>query len=171
MPGTQPTPLHRGSDSPEYDEQDSGSNGAASTARDLAAFLQMLLNRGAYGGKQILSQASVAAMARHQVDSSIPWLMPLLNPTTGKRIEFEFRGGGYGYGLFIFGPGDRFRPNGALASRSAFGHLGYATAFIWADPERELLGVYLTVVPRLHRDLPIANTDLFQNAVHAAVVD
>ena len=51
MPGTEPAPgVHGGSDSPEYDELDLGSGGAASTARDLAAFLQMLLNRGAYDG-------------------------------------------------------------------------------------------------------------------------
>lgn len=171
MPATAPSPGHRGIDSPEYDEFDSGSGGVASTARDLAAFLQMLLNRGAYGGKQILSPASVAAMARNQVDTSIPWIMPFISPTTGKRLEHEFHGGGYGYGLFIFGPGDRFRSNGALVSQSAFGHSGYASAYMWADPERALIGVYLTVVPRLHRDLPVGNMDLFQNAVHAAIVD
>jgi CubicO group peptidase (beta-lactamase class C family) len=172
MPVTQPVPgMHGGIDSAEYDELDTGSNGAASTAWDLAAFLQMLLNRGAYGGKQILSPASVAAMARPQVDASIPWLWPRISPTTGKRMEFEFHGGGYGYGLFLFGPGDRFGLNGALASPSAFGHGGFASAYIWADPERELLGVYLTVVPRLHRDFAVGPMDLFQNAVHAAIVD
>jgi hypothetical protein len=44
---------------------------------------------------------------------------------------------------------------------------------MWADPERELVGVYLSVSPRLDRDLILAtaNTDLFQNAVHAAILD
>jgi CubicO group peptidase (beta-lactamase class C family) len=172
MPGTEPAAgLHGGSDSPAYDELDSGSAGAASTARDLAAFLQMLVNRGAYAGKRILSAASVTAMTRHQLDTSIPWIMPMISPTTGKRMDFEFHGGGYGYGLFIFGPGDRFRPNGALASRSAFGHLGYGGAYMWADPERELVAVYLSVSPGLHRDLPITKTDLFQNAVNAAILE
>jgi CubicO group peptidase (beta-lactamase class C family) len=110
-------------------------------------------------------------MTRQQLDTSIPWIWPLINPTTGQRMDFEFHGGGYGYGLFIFGAGDRFRPNGALASLSAFGHLGYASAYMWADPERELAGVYLYVSPRLHRDMPFTNSDLFQNAVHAAIVD
>src|SRR5215468_8522155 len=42
MPGTKPSPgLHGGADSPEYDELDTGAGGAASTARDLALFLQM----------------------------------------------------------------------------------------------------------------------------------
>ena len=172
MPGTQPAPgLHRGSDSPEYDELDLGSTGAASTAHDLAVFLQMLLNRGAYGGKRILSAASVAAMTRHQVDTSIPWIWAFVHPATGKRAEVELRSGGYGYGLYIFGAGDRFRANGSLASLSAFGHMGYGGFYMWADPERDLVGVYLGVSPRLHRDMPVTNTALFQNAVHGAILE
>ena len=136
------------------DEADCGSSGLTSTAQDLAAFLQMLLNGGSYGGRQILSPASVAAMTRHQVDTGIPWILPWITPTTGKRIEIDLSGGGYGYGLYIFGAGDRFRANGSLASLSAFGHPGNGGSFVWADPERELVGVYLSVSPRLHRDLP-----------------
>ena len=172
MPGTLPTsPLARGIDSPEHDQIDAGSNNLKSTARDLAAFLQMLVNGGALGGRRILSQASVAAMTRQQVDTSIPWVMTRILPPTGKRLKIEIHGGGYGYGLFVFGPGDRFRANGALASLSAFGHMGYGGAYMWADPERELIGVFLGVMPGLRRDLPLQNTDLFQNAVYAAIVD
>src|SRR5262245_49737796 len=100
MPGTAPARgLHGGPDSPEYDELDTGSSGAASTARDLAVFLEMLINHGTYDGKRILSAASVAAMTRQQVDTSIPCIVPLINPATGKRMDSEFHGGGYGYGL------------------------------------------------------------------------
>ena len=172
LPGTLPTtPLTLGLDSPEHDQLDLGANNAKSTARDLAAFLQMLVNRGSYGGHQILSRATVAAMVSHQVDTSIPWIMTRILPPTGKRLKIEFHGGGYGYGLFIYGPGDRMRANGALASRSAFGHMGYGGAYTWADPERELVSVILGVSPGLHRDLAIGNTDLFQNAVNAAIID
>src|SRR5262245_16828355 len=117
----------------------------------------MLVNRGAYGSKRILSSASVAAMTRHQVDTSVPVIMAMIDSATGKRKEFELHGGGYGYGLFMYGPGDRFRANGALASLSTFGHLGYSGTCIWADPERELVGVYLSVSPRIHRDTPFRN--------------
>jgi len=34
-----------------------------------------------------------------------------------------------------------------------------------------VVGVYLSVSPRLHRDSPAVNSDLFQNAVHAAIID
>jgi serine-type D-Ala-D-Ala carboxypeptidase len=170
MPATEPLPIHRGIDSPEYHELGFASGGAASTARDLAAFLQMFLNRGSHGGRQILSRASVAAMTRHQVDVSIPRIMPLLR--NGKRLDVEFLGGGgYGYGFFLFGAGDRFQANGALNSLSAFGHLGYGGVCIWADPEREVVGIYLSVSPRFNRDIGVMNCDLFQNAVNAAIID
>ena len=172
MPGTQPVPgLHGGSNSAEFDELDMGNTGAASTTRDLAVFMQMLLNGGSYGGRRVLSPATVAAMTRHQVDTAIPWLMVLIRPDTGQRWEYEYHGGGYGYGLFIFGPGDRFILNGALASPSAFGHAGYGSAYMWADPERDVVGVFLGVAPRLSRGAPLIPADLFLNAVYGAVVE
>ncbi len=171
MPATAPTARHRGIDSPEFDELDLGGGGLASTTRDLAAFLQMLLNRGSYGGRRILSPASVAAMTRDQVDSAIPWVMPWIDGTTGERMDIDFSGGGYGHGLFIFGPGDRFHANGSLLSLTAFGHLGNGGSCIWADPEQELIGVYLSVSPKVHRGMGVFNSDLFQNAVHGAIVD
>ena len=163
MPGGDPT---RGIDRPEHDEADRGSNGCASTAGDLAVFVQMLLNGGAYGGRRILSRASIAAMTRPQVDTVI---LARIN-AAGERWE-EAAAGDYAYGLYIFSAGDRFRVNGALVSRSGFGHQGAGGAYIWADPERDVVGVYLSVSPRMHRDSPVVNSDLFQNAVHAAIID
>lgn len=150
MPGTSANQMFRGFDSPEYDELDLGSGGLASTARDLAVFLQMLLNGGQYDDRRVLSRASVAAMTRHQID--------------GSKVS------GYGYGWFIFGPGDRFVRNSPLVSPSAFGHSGYASTYVWADPALEVLGVYLSTSPRLHRGDYSSTIDLFQNAVHAAVL-
>jgi len=40
-----------------------------------------------------------------------------------------------------------------------------------ADPEREVVGIYLSVAPRMIRDVAVMNSDLFQNAVNAAIVD
>jgi CubicO group peptidase (beta-lactamase class C family) len=129
----------------------------------------MLLNGGAYGGRRILSRASVAAMTRPQVDTAIPSIF-LRITTAGERWE-EVAAGGYGYGLYIFSAGDRYRVNGALVSGSGFGHNGAGGAYIWADPERDVVGVYLSVSPRMHRDSWFVNSDLFQNAVHAAIID
>jgi CubicO group peptidase (beta-lactamase class C family) len=172
MPGIPPVPgLHGGVDSPEYDELDLGSMGVTSTAGDLAIFLQMLLNRGVYNGKRILTSASIAAMTRAQADDNIPHLTITLNPTTGQRQETERKEGGYGYGLYIFGPGDAFAGNGSLMSTQAFGHAGFGGAFFWADPVHDTVGVYLSVTPRLVRGSPVTKSDQFQNAVHAAIVE
>ena len=73
--------------------------------------------------------------------------------------------------MFVFERGDRFAANGTLNSPSAFGHAGYGGAFVWADPEHEVVGVYLSVSPRLNREIGVMNSDLFQNAVNAAIVD
>ena len=173
LPGTAPIPgVHGGCDSPEYDELDIGNNGVTSTAHDLAAFLQMLLNEGSHGDRRVLSRATVAAMTRPQLDSSIPFMMALLDSATGKRVEFEFKiAGGYGYGLFLF-PRTTFVINGSLASASAFGHSGYHGTYMWADPEYELLGVFLSVSPGIKRGShPALNSELFMNAAHAAVVE
>ena len=50
-------------------------------------------------------------------------------------------------------PGTASEHNGALASTTAFGHIGNGGTYIWADPQRDLVGVYLSVSPRLHRDV------------------
>jgi CubicO group peptidase (beta-lactamase class C family) len=44
--------------------------GAKSTGADMIRFLQMILNEGSYGGKQILSQKAIAEMRKVQVDKS-----------------------------------------------------------------------------------------------------
>ena len=48
-----------------------------------------------------------------------------------------------------------------------------ALSGVSGDPlsEAELVAVYLSVSPGLHRDLPITKTDLFQNAVNAAILE
>jgi CubicO group peptidase (beta-lactamase class C family) len=59
----------------------------------------MLLNGGAYGGRRILSRASVAAMTRPQADTTIPFTLPMIN-AAGERMDVDRSGTGYGYGLF-----------------------------------------------------------------------
>jgi CubicO group peptidase (beta-lactamase class C family) len=173
MPWIPPVPgLHSGGDSAEYDEIDMGHGGITSTARDLSVFLQMLLNRGSYGGRRILSPATVNAMTRPQIDGALPKLVTWVDLATGKFMEREIKGGDFGYGLFIQGHGDTFVVNGSLCSPLAFGHSGLGGTYLWADPGHDLLVVFLAVAPRLYRGIaPIADSDLFMNAVYGAIVD
>lgn len=171
-PSTMPVPgLHGGLDSVDFDELDVGSNGVASTAHDMAVFLQMLLNGGCYGRPRVLGRATVAAMARQQLDPAAPALATFIDPGTGKPVEFEFKGGGYGFGLYLYLDGGRFATNGSLASQSAFGHTGYHGVYMFADPEYELIGVCLSVSPRIKQGFPATNSDLFMNAVYGAIAD
>jgi serine-type D-Ala-D-Ala carboxypeptidase len=54
-------------DTPTWLQTPWASAGVVSSARDLAIFCQMLLNRGAYSGERILSPAAVGEMTRNQV--------------------------------------------------------------------------------------------------------
>jgi serine-type D-Ala-D-Ala carboxypeptidase len=172
MPGTAATsPWMRGLDSAENDETDWGGNGLSTTAGDLVVFAQMLLNGGTYGERRVLSRASIAAMSRRHTTEGSPVVIPMMNAATGTRADLSVGLSGYGYGLFIQGAGDRWRNNGSLSSHGAFGHGGFGGNFFWADPATGIAASFLCVAPAA-RDFPyLTNADLFQNAVHAAIVD
>ena len=162
--------LMAGIDSERFEGQPSGASGMHSSAHDLAVFAQMLMNGGTYGDRRILSGASVEAMRRNQVPQGAPVQRSVL--VDGQRLTRDF-GGGYGYGLFPFLGSVTPYINGGLASPSSFGHVGAGGSYFWADPERELVGVYLSVVPRFLDDgiTPDWRSDLFVDAVTAAVAD
>lgn len=96
-----------------------------STAQDLAAFYQMMLNHGTANGRRLLSPASVEVMTMVQ---------------TG-----ELKAGwglGTGYGLTWEVTKD---PIGQLTflSPGTFHHGGAFGTFGWADPKKEMVGVFL----------------------------
>jgi CubicO group peptidase (beta-lactamase class C family) len=96
----------------------SGNAGLFSSARDLAVFVQMLLNGGSYGSTQILKPSTVARWtARQRPDASraLGWDTPSPQSSAGR----------------FFSP-------------RSFGHTGFTGTSIWADPERELFVVLLT---------------------------
>jgi CubicO group peptidase (beta-lactamase class C family) len=96
----------------------SGNAGLFSSARDLAVFVQMLLNGGSYNGVQIVKPTTVARWtARQRPDASraLGWDTPSPNSSAGR----------------FFSPW-------------SWGHTGFTGTSIWADPEKELLVVLLT---------------------------
>ncbi len=172
MPGSEDLgPLSPGLDSEQWEGRPSGANGGHASARDIAVFAQMLLDGGTYDSRRVLSSASVQAMRRNQVPEGVPVRWERLGPD-GKPITLRL-GGGYGYGLFPFGHTVTPYFNGGLASPSSFGHMGFGGSYFWADPERDLVGVYLSVVRRNLEDETTADSraDIFVDAVTAAVED
>lgn len=94
------------------------SGGLYSSLNDLAAFLQMHLNEGAYGLSRILTPLAVAEMQKKQTG-------------TGKAE--------YGLGWFR----DRMTKDGRVLS---INHPGLFGALVWIDKDRDLVGIFFTSV-------------------------
>jgi CubicO group peptidase (beta-lactamase class C family) len=131
---------------------ESGRGGLASTADDLLAFGQMMLDRGRYGQERILSRPSVELMTTDQ-------LTPEQSAGAG-----SFLGGnrGWGLGMSVF-----TRRTELSANPGRFGwDGGYGTSW-HADPGEELTAILLTQVLAFSGDL---NQD-FWTSVYQAIDD
>ncbi len=103
----------------------SSNAGLFSTAEDLARLYQMYLNGGTYKGRRYLTEAAVAEFTRYQY------------PEEGSR-----RGLGFDKPLLEY---DATTSSVAEATPStSFGHSGYTGTFVWADPENDLLYIFLS---------------------------
>jgi CubicO group peptidase (beta-lactamase class C family) len=105
----------------------SGNAGLFSTADDLAVFARMMLGKGSFGGKRILSPLAVERM------------------TEIFRVA-DYAGRGLGWDLesdYATNQGDLFGPN-------AFGHTGYTGTSLVIDPDTETAVIFLT--NRVHPD-------------------
>ncbi len=96
-----------------------GGAGLVSTVKDYANFAQMLLNKGTFNGKQIVSEKGIEQMQTNQVADGImrgSWRWGL-----GVRIEIAHS----------------FLPHGLFGWSGAFG------SHFWIDPENEITAVYM----------------------------
>jgi len=111
-----------------------GCDGLFSTARDVAVFLQMILNDGSYGGAKIVSPSTVRTMTADQtaqVNETVD-VDPISN------LLFTHKG--YGWELWTH----RFSSGGMRLTPGSFGKAGGAGTFFWVDRRRDLFGVFLT---------------------------
>jgi len=113
----------------------------STTAADLARFYQALLNGGQLDGVRVLQPETVAEALRPS-NRAEGELDRVLNRPVRWSQGFQLGGAQY--------PPDRRQPMGALSSRRAFGHNGSNICNASADPDRDLVFVYLTnrLVPR-----------------------
>lgn len=108
---------------------ESGGAGLVSTADDLLAFYQMLLNKGRYGGERILSRLSVELMT---TDHLTP------EQKAGPHVVLE-SDQGWGFGLGVVTRRER------LASvPGRFGWSGGFGTTVSADPQEELVAILMT---------------------------
>ncbi len=108
----------------------SGHAGLFSNANDLAILMQMLLQRGFYGGRRYLEPITVQEFTTRYAGSS-------------RR--------GLGFDMRELNP-DRAANMSPLASAATFGHLGFTGTCVWVDPQAELIYVFLSnrTYPTMH---------------------
>ena len=121
----------------------SGHAGLFSTAPDLAAFCQMLLNGGAYAHHRILRRATIAQFTTPQQLSGGARTLGWAVPTEGGSSGHYF-------------------------SARSFGHTGFTGTSIWIDPDRQLFVVLLT--NRVHPTRENQKMAQLRPAFHDAVM-
>jgi CubicO group peptidase (beta-lactamase class C family) len=121
-----------------------GHAGLFTTASNLAAFCQMLLNGGIYGHHRLLTRATISQFTVPQALAgnarTLGWMAPTPNSSSGR----------------YFSP-------------RSFGHLGFTGTSIWIDPDRQLFVILLT-----NRVYPVRENDKIaavRPAVHDAVIE
>lgn len=134
----------------------SGGAGYLSTAIDYAVFLQMMLNKGVYDGKRILSRKSVELMTtNHLEESQIPSFFSLRKKA----------GTGFGLGFSVV---NNLGLRGDLGSKGEYEWGGAYSSIYWVDPKEELIVVYFSQL------LPALNIDdhgKLRTQVYQSIVD
>jgi CubicO group peptidase (beta-lactamase class C family) len=106
----------------------SGGAGLTSTASDYGRFLQMLLNGGELDGVRILKPETVRAMTSNQIAD-----FPL---TLG-----QIHGDRFGFGFGVVTPAGKDKVS---MSPGSFSWGGFFHTYAWVDPEKKLVGVFMT---------------------------
>jgi CubicO group peptidase (beta-lactamase class C family) len=124
-----------------------------STACDLFAFYQMVLNGGSFGGKRILSRKTVKLMTSVQAE----------------RTKTRLSGTAYGFGWFV-----SREPQRALWPQTpgSYGHCGLLNTCAWVDPEWELIRVFLMQRVPEGPEVVLVNEerDIFMQTAQAAII-
>lgn len=102
----------------------SGHAGLFSNAGDLAVIMQMLLQKGYYGGKQYFLPQTIREFTKQQ--------FPL--DRNRRALGFDKPYPDY----------DSLGPVCKSASHDSFGHSGFTGTYIWADPENGLVFIFLS---------------------------
>lgn len=121
--------------------------GIYSTASDLYAFYQMMLNGGEYNGKRVLSRETVRVMTEvHTGD-----------------LRTNASGNGWGLGWFVVKD-----PMGELAllPRGSYGHGGRYGTFCFLDPKHGMIGIFM-----IHREGGSEERVAFTQLAMASAID
>lgn len=103
-----------------------GHAGLFSSANDLAKLMQMYMQYGFYGGERYLKAATVKEYTKCQFCA---------DPESDNR-----RGAGFDKPVRDGGPG----PTCECVSYASFGHSGFTGTIAWADPDEEVIFIFLS---------------------------
>ncbi len=121
-----------------------GHAGMFTTAADLAAFCQMMLDGGIYAHQRLLRRATIEQFTFRQTIAggtrALGWTVPTEGSSSGKYF-----------------------------SALSYGHTGFTGTSIWIDPERDLFVVLLT--NRVYPTRENQKIEQVRPAVHNAVVE
>ena len=109
----------------------SGHAGLFSNANDLAKMMQMMLNGGTYGGESFITDTTLGDFTRCQYCDND-----------------NRRGAGFDKPVRSQSPG----PTCGCVSYSSFGHTGFTGITAWADPDQEVVYIFIS-----NRVYPIAD--------------
>ncbi|GAB4244961.1 MAG: hypothetical protein Kow0027_04990 [Saprospiraceae bacterium] len=130
----------------------SGHAGLFASANDLAKLFQMYLNGGEYGGHRYIAEMAVREFTRCQYCE-----------------EGNRRGLGFDKPPLEYEEGSSYIARSA--SKASFGHSGYTGTFVWADPESELLVIFLSNRVYLDRSRRALYTRNIRPRLHQACYD
>ncbi|SDG98197.1 glycoside hydrolase family 3 N-terminal domain-containing protein [Psychroflexus sediminis] len=120
-----------------------GHAGLFGNARDVASFMQLYLNKGDFGGKiyfspQTMTKFNTCYYCDKEVRRGVGFDKPQL---------------------------DDIGPTCGCLSMSSFGHSGFTGTYAWADPEEEIIYIFLS--NRIHPDP--ANTKLIDEDIRTKI--
>ena len=125
----------------------SGHAGLFTNAEDLASLMQMLLNGGTYGGKQYLKEETIKRFTTRFTGSS------------RRGIGFDMKE------LDIHKPANM----ASKASYATFGHTGFTGTCVWADPELNLIFVFLSNRTYPNSNVNLLNRDNYRERIHEVI--
>ena len=107
-----------------------GHAGVFSNANDIAKIFQMYLNKGTYGGRQFLTKDALEIFIK----------APFISKGNRRGLGFDKP------------ETNKRKPNPVYScvSKNAFGHSGFTGTVVWADPDNNLIFVFLS--NRIHPD-------------------
>ena len=139
-----------------------GDGGLHSTAPDYIRFLRMLLNKGAFEGTRLLSEASVDAMIANQIGSINVETQLTTNPARSSNFPI-------GAGVDKFGLGFQITASNAgnpdLRAAGSFSWGGIFNTHFWGDPERGIVAVILMQQLPFYSDDAVSVYQGFEEAV------